>query len=377
MGTIHEEAEVRREKVIAAMSGGVDSSVAAALLVEQGYEVVGVTLNVWPRLPGEDVIERPNACCSLSAAEDARHVAEKLGIPHYVLNFRDIFAQTVISDFVNEYRHGRTPNPCLRCNELVKFEALRRRVEGLEADYVATGHYVRLEYNSARRRYLLRKAVDRNKDQSYFLYVLTQEQLAHALFPLAELTKDQTRAVARQLGLPVASKPESQEICFVPDNNYGGFLEERVPGIATPGPIIDKEGRVLGEHRGIIFYTIGQRRGLGLAAPRPLYVIAIDPDRNAVVVGEESDLYVEALVAHEVNLVAVEALTEPLDVTAKIRYRAAEVGASLTPLPEGRLQVSFQRPQKGVAPGQAVVFYDGDVVVGGGTILSARYPWQR
>lgn len=365
---------MRKKRVIAAMSGGVDSSVAAALLVQQGYEVIGVTLNVWPKLSAEEVIERQNACCSLSAVDDARRVADKLGIPHYVLNFREIFAETVIGDFVNEYRHGRTPNPCIRCNEHIKFDAVLLRVRGLDADYVATGHYARLNYDAARQRYILRKALDRSKDQSYVLYVLSQEQLAHTLFPLGEFTKDRTRQLAEELSLPVAHKPESQEICFVPDNNYGGFLQDFVPDVARPGPILDKGGNVRGEHRGIIFYTVGQRRGLGLAGPKPLYVIAIDARRNAIIVGEESDLYVDELIAHEVNLIALEHLTETMNLTAKIRYRAPEVPATVSAIDQRMVRVSFRRPQKSVAPGQAVVFYDGEIVVGGGTILEAKHP---
>ena len=360
----------RRKKVIVAMSGGVDSSVAAALLLEQGYEVVGVTLNVWPAGadPGP---ERENACCALSAVEDARRVADRLRIPHYTLNFRAVFANTVIADFAAEYRRGRTPNPCVRCNEHVKFAALLDRTAGLEADFIATGHYARIGYDEHRRRFLLRKARDRRKDQSYVLYVLTQGLLARTLMPLGELTKEETRALAASLGLPVARKAESQEICFVPDDDYGRFLGEHAPGAERPGPILDRAGRVVGRHRGIANYTIGQRRGLGLPGPTPRYVTGIDAAQNAIVVGAERDLYHDALIAEQVNLIAVAAIAAPLRVAAKVRYRAEETPAALTPLPDGRLHVRFDQPQRAITPGQAVVFYDGEIVVGGATIATA------
>ncbi len=352
------------------MSGGVDSSVAAVLLCEQGYEVIGVTLNVWPRLAPAEA--REDACCSLAAVDDARRVADRLHIPHYTLNFRDIFAATVIKDFVAEYQRGRTPNPCLRCNEHVKFGALLRRARALDARYVATGHYARVVFDPARGRYVLRRGLDHTKDQSYALYGLTQQQLAHTLLPLGSLRKAETRRLAAKLGLPVAEKPESQEICFVPDGDYGGFLVGQAGLRPTPGPIVDRHGRLLGEHRGIIYYTIGQRRGLGLAAGRPLYVVAINPQRNEVVVGSEADLYADLLLADRVNMVACERLDGELAVTAKVRYRAPAAEAVVSQPADDRLEVRFSSPQRAITPGQAVVLYQGEDVVGGGTILSAR-----
>ena len=358
-----------RKKVIVAMSGGVDSSVAAALLLQQGYDVVGVTLNVWPH--GIDPApERENSCCALSAVEDARRVADRLGIPHYTLNFRAVFANTVIADFAAEYRRGRTPNPCIRCNEHVKFAALLQRTAGLEADFVATGHYARIAYDGHRRRFLLHKARDRRKDQSYVLYVLSQQLLARTMMPLGKFTKEETRQLAASLGLPVAHKPESQEICFIPDNDYGRFLREHAPASQRPGPILDQARQIIGRHRGIANYTIGQRRGLGLAGPTPRYVTAIAAERNAIVVGEERDLYHDTLVAEQVNLISVAAIAAPLRVAAKVRYRSGETPASLFPAPDGRLLVRFDQPQRAITPGQAVVFYDRDLVVGGGTIAA-------
>ena len=354
------------------MSGGVDSSVAAAVLLERGFEVLGVTLNVWPRLTVTEQVDRPDACCSLSAVEDARRVADRLGIPHYTLNFREVFEQRVIDDFVAEYERGRTPNPCIRCNEHIKFDALLRRALALGADFVATGHYARIEYDPARGRYLLRQGVDPSKDQSYVLYALKQAQLAHTLLPLGTMTKSETRALAARLGLSVAQKAESQEICFVPDNDYGGFIRRHSGKEPPPGPIFDRDGRRLGTHRGLPFYTVGQRRGLGLAKGEPLYVVALDPARNALVVGPESDLYADYLVAEDANLIAEQALPEPVSATVKVRYRAPQAPAEVAQLADGALAVRFREPQRALTPGQAVVAYQGDVVLGGGTIASVR-----
>ena len=359
-------------RVVVAMSGGVDSSVAAALLRAEGHEVIGVTLNVWPKPAPSAQPEREDACCSLSAVEDARRVADSLGIPHYTLNFREVFAATVIKDFVAEYQRGRTPNPCLRCNEHVKFGALLDRAEALGADYIATGHYARIAYDGLRGRYLLRKGLDPAKDQSYVLYALRQAQLARTLLPLGEMTKAETRRLAAELRLAVADKAESQELCFVPDNDYGSFLRDQA-GLAPPaGPIFDQAGRQMGTHRGLVYYTVGQRRGLGLAAGEPLYVIALDPERNALVVGPESTLYASCLVAEAVNLVAVPELPAPAMAKAKVRYRAPEAEAQVSQLPGGRLRVRFAQPQRAIAPGQAVVAYQGDEVLGGGTIAAVQ-----
>ncbi|MCL4458903.1 MAG: tRNA 2-thiouridine(34) synthase MnmA [Chloroflexi bacterium] len=354
------------------MSGGVDSSVAAALLKEKGYEVIGITLNIWPKEETADKAGRLDACCSLAAVEDARRVADRLSIPHYVLNFREIFATKVIADFCQEYARGRTPNPCIRCNQYIKFEALLHRAKELGADFVATGHYARAERDQRQGRYLLLRGIDQKKDQSYFLYTLTQEQLAHTLLPVGELTKTRTRQLAAQFDLPVAQKMESQEICFVPDNDYGTFLLDYIPEAIEPGPILDQQGNVLGQHRGLVFYTVGQRRGIGLATAQPLYVLRLDPNRNALIVGREDELYANELVASEVNLIAQLALSEPQLVQAKIRYRTPVAEAIIRPLDLTTVHVHFKEPQRAITPGQAVVFYDGDVVIGGGAILETK-----
>lgn len=355
------------QKVVIAMSGGVDSSVAAAILVQEGYDVVGVTMQVWPTTSAaEDRFSR--TCCSLSAVEDARRVAARLGIPHYVLNFRDVFQEMVIDNFIEEYRRGRTPNPCLRCNRFVKFEALLEKARALGADYVATGHYARIVYDDARRRWLLKKGLDHSKDQSYALYGMTQYQLAHTLMPLGNMAKDETRRMAAELGLSVADKPDSQEICFVEERKYRDFLQKVAPEVVRPGPIVDTAGNILGEHSGIAFYTVGQRRGLGIAAGEPLYVVRIDAAENTVVVGRENELYARGLLASDVNLVAMEELRDTIAVTAKIRYNMQESPALLAPSGEKQVRVTFEHPQRAITPGQAVVCYDGDDVVAGGTI---------
>ncbi|HHY47042.1 MAG TPA: tRNA 2-thiouridine(34) synthase MnmA [Firmicutes bacterium] len=368
------------------MSGGVDSSLAAALLVKQGYEVIGVTMQIWPA--GETSTEAGEGCCSLGAVEDARRVASHLGIPFYVLNFREEFERDVIEYFICEYGRGRTPNPCIRCNNRIKFGLFLSRARELGAHYIATGHYARIRYDWVRERYILRKARDERKDQTYVLYGLTQEQLAATLMPLGDFTKETTRRLAREFGLKrVAGKPESQEICFIPDNDYREFLRRRSPDAARPGPIVDRDGRVLGTHRGIGFYTIGQRKGLGIAAGEPLYVIDIDPERNAVVVGRKPEALSQGLIAEDVNWVAVDGLSRPARAQVKIRHQARAVPATLHPAEvagtaqglqdrgPGRpgvlapaVRVIFDEPQHAVTPGQSAVFYDGDIVLGGGII---------
>lgn len=360
------------ERVLAAMSGGVDSSVAAALLLEQGYEVIGVTMQLWPRdLP----IHHDGGCCSLSAVEDARRVAHVLGIPYYVLNFQEVFAREVIDAFTGEYLRGRTPNPCIRCNEKVKFGALLEKARELDAAYVATGHYARVDFDAGSGRYLLRKAADIAKDQTYALYGLTQEQLAHVLLPLGEFRKEETRSMARERGLPVASKRESQDICFIPDHDLAGFLERRAPGASRPGPIVNRRGERLGTHRGAIHYTVGQRKGLGIASSEPLYVLEVDTAANRLVVGRADELYGHALEVEALNWVALPGLDGPLEAQARVRYRAQEAPVRVEPLPGDRAVVRFHTPQRAITPGQSVVFYQDDLLLGGGIIarpLEAR-----
>ena len=357
-------------RVIVAMSGGVDSSVAAALLVRQDYEVIGVTLNVWPKTDPEDGIERDQACCSLAAADDARRVARKLAIPHYVLNYRELFAEQVIRDFCDEYLRGRTPNPCIRCNRFLKFGALLKLADQLGARHIATGHYARRVYNEASGRWHLLKGLDPGKDQSYVLYVLTQPQLARSLFPLGGLTKEETRRLAGDWGLPVADKPDSQEVCFVPSDNYVEFLEDYVGHTGSPGSIVNRRGEVLGTHRGLARYTVGQRKGLGLARARPLYVLEIDPSSNALIVGEDSELLCSGALAEEANWISVSRPRSGIKVKAKVRYRSDEVAARLFEQ-NGQVLARFDQPQRAVAPGQAIVFYQEDLVVGGGVICAS------
>lgn len=350
-------------RVVTAMSGGVDSSVAAALLKEQGHDVIGVTMQLWPR---DAEGNGSGGCCGLEAIEDARRVAYKLGIPHYVMDFRDIFARRVIDDFCREYSRGRTPNPCILCNRYIKYDALLERAAKLGADFVATGHHARVERDSECT--LLKKGADAHKDQSYFLGQLTREQLKHALFPVGHLTKDRVRKIAAELGLPVATRPESQEICFIPDDDYAGFLQDYLPQASQPGPITDEGGNILGEHHGIMAYTVGQRRGLGIAAAEPLYVTAILPESNTIMVGNKERTYGTELVATDINWLAVDRPEHPIRINAKIRYRHPEAEATVSPIDDNNIYVKFNEPQMAITPGQAVVFYDGDTVIGGGTI---------
>src|SRR5919202_531752 len=335
-------------RVVVGMSGGVDSSVTAALLKQQGHDVVGVTLNVWPDLPNMPEMQREDACCALGAVEDARRVADKLDIPYYVLNFREVFEDKVIKDFVQTYASGRTPNPCIRCNQFIKFDALLVKARQLGADLVATGHYARIEHGTgAAGRHRLRKAADPSKDQSYVLYVMSQDRLGAALMPLGELTKSATRQIAMDLGLSVATKPESQDICFVPFKRYTEFIELYAPEVLQPGPIVDRQGQVLGEHRGVALHTVGQRRGLGVAAGQPLFVTDIDATSNTVVVGSADELLKSACVLDEVNWIDGQAPEAPLRAMAKARYRAAEVPCRVW---RGgpSLQVSFDEPQRAI-----------------------------
>ena len=356
--------------VVVGMSGGVDSSVAAVLLLEAGHSVIGVTLRTAPWQEPREESGRFGACCSATTAGGARSVARQLGNPYYLLNHEREFADRVIADFEAEYRRGRTPSPCVVCNREVKFGTLLQRALAWEAEAVATGHYARVGPDRTTGRLLLREARDRAKDQSYFLWPLTQGQLARARFPLGDLTKGEVRAKARALGLATAEAPESQELCFV-DGDYRAFLRARVPAAFRPGPIVDEAGRALGVHDGLGAYTVGQRKGLGLGGPAPSYVLRLDPDRNAVVVGPVEALAAREVEVEAVNLIAVEALAAPLDVEVRVRHRAPRVAARLRCREPGRALVELAEPQRAVTPGQSIVFYQGDVVVGGGVIARA------
>jgi tRNA-specific 2-thiouridylase len=358
------------DRVIVGMSGGVDSSIAAALLVEQGCDVVGVTLRVWPWKESSDPTGKFGSCCSPETVDDARQVARSLGIPYYLLNSEREFDSTVIANFTREYLTGRTPVPCVVCNQKIKFGSLLHRALAWEATGVATGHYARLETDPHTGRILLRKAKDSKKDQTDFLWPLTQEQLRHARFPIGGFTKDEVRAKARSLGLGVADKPESQEICFIPENDYRGFLRRRDPRGFRPGYIVDRNGRILGAHQGLSAYTIGQRKGLGLSTGEPLYVVALEPESNTVVVGQKEELKAIALTATTVNFIPFDQLDGDLRIDAKIRHNHIPARATLRPSGEREVTVVFDEPQRAITPGQSVVFYQGDLVVGGGIIAS-------
>lgn len=349
------------------MSGGVDSSAAAALLVQQGYDVVGITLKLWP----QDCLSRAeDKCCGPQAVADARAVCHRLGIPFYLMDEANEFQQQVIQYFAEEYQAGRTPNPCVMCNERLKFGTLLTRARQLGADFIATGHYARLEKQNGR--VLLQRGRDPRRDQSYFLFSLKQDQLAHALFPLGEIHKTATREVARDHRLKTAEKEESMEICFVPDNDYGKFLQQAQLVVPHAGDIVDRQGRVLGRHDGIEFYTIGQRKGLRIAAPNPLYVIDLDPVTNQVVVGDPADLERDECTVERCNWIPFDAPDTPVVATVKIRYNHAGSPATVTPLPHGAARVRFHAPQRAITPGQACVFYQDEFVLGGGWI--ARTP---
>lgn len=358
-----------KKTVVIGMSGGVDSSVAAYLLKKQGYNVIGVTMQIWQD-KDPDAVEKEGGCCSLSAVEDARMVASKLDIPFYVMNFKDTFKETVIDYFVREYGEGKTPNPCIACNRYVKFEELLRRANALGAYYVSTGHYAKIEYDESLDRFLLKKSDAVEKDQTYALYNLTQHQLKHTLMPLGEFdNKEEVRRIARELGLVVADKPDSQEICFVPDDDYAGFLKENADYDIVEGNFVDTNGVIIGRHKGITNYTIGQRKGLGIAIGKPAYVVDIDPVKNEVVIGDDLEVFGTELIADDVNLISIDKLTAPIKVKAKIRYSGKETDAVVYPERDGEVRVVFKEKVRAITRGQSVVFYDGDILVGGGSIV--------
>ncbi len=361
----------RGARVVAALSGGVDSAVAAALLCEAGYEVVGVLLRIWPSQRPAAVNERFDSCCSPRAADDARAVAAALGIPFYALNSEAEFDRAVIQPFCDEYAVGRTPIPCLACNARLKFGSLLDRARGWGAELVATGHYARAGRDPRTGRYLLRRGADPRKDQSYFLYGLAQDQLARARFPVGDYTKMETRRMAAARGLPVADKPESQEICFVP-RDYRAIVRQRVGAALRPGPIRHVDGRTLGAHAGLTDFTVGQRKGLGISAGRPLYVVGLDAPSNTVVVGGDENLWAREALLERCNYIPFPEPPGSIRVRAKVRYAQPETEATLTPLASGRARLRFDAPQRAIAPGQAAVWYDPEdptVVVGGGIIV--------
>lgn len=380
-------------KVVVGMSGGVDSSVAAYLLKEQGYDVIGVTMEIW-QPQKQTCMQEEGGCCGLSAVNDARKVADELGIPYYVMNFRDVFQKTVIDNFVDEYLHARTPNPCIRCNRFVKWEALLNRSLAIGADFIATGHYAKVVkltddiyhgkyassygkemkagelFCSSAGRYAVKKSVTANKDQTYALYNLTQEQLRHTLMPVGDYCKEEIRDIAKRIGIPVASKPDSQEICFVPDKDYAGFICRETGCEQKEGNFVDSRGNIVGKHKGLIHYTIGQRKGLNLSLGKPVYVSKLCPERNEVVVGDEEEVFTDTLLCNQLNHMAVPKFPTEDVVTAKIRYGNRETPCRIEYLEEDVCRCTFEEKVRAVTPGQAVVFYQGDIVLGGGTILS-------
>jgi tRNA-specific 2-thiouridylase len=357
------------KKVMVAMSGGVDSSVAAVLLKEQGYDLCGVTLKLF----GDEDIDtscRTRTCCSLEDVEDARRICYKLGIDHFVFNFKDTFKEEVMKKFARSYEMGDTPNPCIDCNKFIKFSKLIQRAVLMEKDYIATGHYAKIEYDNASKRYLLKKAADATKDQSYVLYVLTQDDLSRTLLPLGGMLKTEAREIAELKGLINARKPDSQDICFVKDGDYAGFLKNSMGVVSNKGNFVDVNGNIIGNHKGIIHYTIGQRKGLGMTFGKPTYVVNKNKQNNTVTLGDENELFSGKLYANKINLIAIEKLDSPTKVMVKTRYKQKESEATIFPIEDDKILVEFKEKQRAITSGQAVVFYQDDIVIGGGTITA-------
>ncbi|MBN1384766.1 MAG: tRNA 2-thiouridine(34) synthase MnmA [Elusimicrobia bacterium] len=354
---------MRKKRIVVAMSGGVDSSTAACLLLNQGYDVIGVSMRLFSPEKISD-----SGCCGVQGIDDAKSVAQKIGIPFYALDYEKEFEKKVISYFCKEYENGRTPNPCVVCNEEMKFGILLKKAESLGADYIATGHYARIGYDKSNKRYFLKKGKDKSKDQSYFLFSLSQEQLSRTLFPLGNYTKNEIRQLAKKFGLRIHDKPASQEICFVEDANYREFIRTRINANKTkPGIIVDTKGNIMGKHKGIAFYTIGQREGIG-SYGKPFYVVAIDSGKNKIVIGEKDEVFSDSLIAEDINWIDPIRAGIGVRVKAKIRYQHSEADAVVSHLNNNRVKVRFAKPQRAITPGQAVVFYKGDKVIGGGWI---------
>lgn len=353
-------------KVMIAMSGGVDSSVAAVLIVDEGYEVAGATLKLFDN---EDIgLEKTRTCCSIDDVEDAKSVAFKLGFHHYTFNFKAEFIDKVVKKFGDVYKEGKTPNPCIDCNRFIKFDKMIERAVTLGYDRIATGHYAQVEYDEKKDRYLLKKSSDPQKDQTYVLYSLTQDQLSRTMFPMEGITKEEARRIAEERDLIVARKPDSQDICFVTDGDYERFLREELGIVTEPGNFIDTKGNVLGKHEGYTHYTIGQRKGLKIALGKPAYVVDINPATNEVVLGDNEDLFSKEMIVSDLNMIYMEKLEEPMEVEIKTRYSQKATKGKITPMENGKIHAQFYEPIRAVTPGQAAVFYAGDYVVGGGTI---------